>query len=226
MTSSVRLFSLSGSLKIYIEAAYTHGKPEPFKIKYMVEYDIRNLLLLVRKIWFQEHLPLEDQQIRQSHCSLNCQASIEIFLCKIFFFFFFCSNQQQHIFQHALQFMPNQEDWMSVLVALKLHYPPKRVYVCSSILLKTKLENCTAIWWSVAKLMPTLLKQSVCIMYSDVYLHNLNVGSFLGMRIMTNRLILFLILLNWFFNGSLMIFLIRISISLKQTHFQIMRWFQ
>lgn len=194
-------FLYPGWLKINIEAAYTHGKPEPFTIKYMVEYDIRNLLLLVRKIWFQGHIPIEDQQIRQSQSSLNCQVSIEIFICKI-------------IFQHTLQFMPKQQDWMSVLVALKVHYPPKRVYVCSSILLKTKLENCTAIWWAV--LMPTLLKQSVCIMYSG--LHNLNVGSFLGMRILTNRMILFFILFNWFFNGSLTIF------SLKQTQF--MRSFQ
>lgn len=66
---------------------------------------------------------------------------------------------------------------MRVLAALKLHYPPKRVYVCSFHFIENKareLHNDLMVCcWVDAN--PS---QSVCIMYSGLY--NLNVRSFQG----------------------------------------------
>ncbi len=78
-----------------------------------------------------------------------------------------------------------------MFAALKLHYPPKTVCVCSFHLIENKarklLSDPVVCYWADANHLQTE-RYSVCIMFSG--LHIINLESF-RRRIMKNRMILF-----------------------------------
>lgn len=119
-------FPFPRSLKIIVEAAHSHGEPQPFEIKDVVEYEIRILVSLVRKISFYGNVCIE----KQSHFSLICQDSVEIF-----------PRKKNLILQYTLKFMPKLKGRTSVLAALKLHYPLQTVYVCSFHFIENKARE-------------------------------------------------------------------------------------